>query len=295
VLQGPGLYYFDREWGGGISARYPLSIFTRFSFNLSAFSVTRNLYDAVYGVTVPDYIFPHERLNVVKPSVSWVNDNAEYGITGPVLGRRARLTASLVPAMFDDSVAFWQLDGDYRKYWLMSKRYSFALRVTAGFSQPLFDYANPQVYLGGGDDLIPFVARTNPENGPETLAEVAFSQLAVPMRGFRYYEFSGNRKFITNFEFRYPFIETLRLGWPLPLSINYLMGVLFVDYGGAWRGVPWESELEMAARTLGIGYGYGFRLNLGIFVLRYTQAYTVDDVGPGEGESRSYWSIGADF
>ena len=55
------------------------------------------------------------------------------------------------------------------------------------------------------------------------------------------------------------------------------------------------AKLETAANTLGIGYGYGFRLNLGIFVLRYTQAYTVDDVGPGEGESRSYWSIGADF
>jgi hypothetical protein len=44
-----------------------------------------------------------------------------------------------------------------------------------------------------------------------------------------------------------------------------------------------------------MGYGYGFRLNLGIFVLRYTRAHTVDGVGPGRGEFREYWSLGGEF
>jgi outer membrane protein assembly factor BamA len=224
-----------------------------------------------------------------------VNDNAEYGITGPVIGRRLRLSTGVVPPLFDDSVAFYQVDGDFRRYWMFWKKYAFAFRVTAGFSEPLGGYGNPQVYLGGGDDLIPFVARTKPGNGPENLAEVAFSQLAVPLRGFRYYEFRGDRKFITNLEFRYPFIETLRIAWPLPITMHYLMGVAFVDYGGAWNGSSGESEFETAFDTMGLGYGYGFRLNLGIFVLRYTRAHTLEGVGIGEDDFRSYWSLGADF
>jgi Tol biopolymer transport system component len=292
---GPGLYFFDRQFGANASIRYPLSIFTRFQLDLAGYSLSRSLYDAIYGMTVPDSIYPNEELQVVRPSVSWVNDNAEYGITGPVIGRRMRLTTSLVPPLFDDSVSFYQVDGDFRRYWMFWKKYALAFRVTAGFSQPIGGYGNPQVYLGGGDDLIPFVARTKPGNGPENLAEVAFSQLAVPLRGFRYYEFRGDRKFITNIEFRYPFIETLRIAWPLPITLHYLMGVAFVDYGGAWSGVAGESELETAFDTMGLGYGYGFRLNLGIFVLRYTRAHTLEGVGIGEDEFRSYWSLGADF
>lgn len=291
----PGLYFFDREFGGGVTARYPLSIFTRFEFSLSGFSVTRDLYDAMFGVTVPDSIYPREQLHILRPGVSWVNDNAEYGITGPVLGRRLRLSTNFVPPLLDDSVAFWQIDGDFRRYWMFWKKYAVAWRVTAGFSQPIAGYGNPQVYLGGGDDLIPFVAHTKVENGPENLSEVAFSQLAVPLRGFRYYEFRGDRKFISNLEFRYPFIETLRIAWPLPINLHYLMGVLFVDYGGAWSKRPREYEWETAMETLGMGYGYGFRLNLGIFVLRYTRAHTVDGVGIGQDVFRDYWSIGADF
>jgi Tol biopolymer transport system component len=292
---GPGLYFFDHQFGAATSVRYPLSIFTRFQLDISGFSLSRSLYDAIYGVTVPDSIYPNEELQVLRPSLSWVNDNAEYGITGPVIGRRLRLSTSVVPPLFDDSVAFYQVDGDFRRYWMFWKKYALAFRVTAGFSQPIGGYGNPQVYLGGGDDLIPFVARTKPGNGPENLAEVAFSQLAVPLRGFRYYEFRGDRKFITNVEFRYPFIETLRIAWPLPITLHYLMGVAFVDYGGAWSGIAGESELETAFDTMGLGYGYGFRLNLGIFVLRYTRAHTLEGVGIGEDEFRSYWSLGADF
>ncbi|HKP98578.1 MAG TPA: hypothetical protein VJ385_22800 [Fibrobacteria bacterium] len=290
-----GYYYFDRQTGGGVSARYPVSIFTRFQFDVNGFSTERRLYDAVYGNTVPDSIFHIEKLSFIQPSLTWVNDNAEYGIVGPVMGRRMRATFGYVPPLFNDSISFVQLDGDVRKYWLYWKKYAVAARITAGASEAVGSKINPQAYLGGGDDLIPFVARTNTSNEPVSLPEVVFSQLAVPVRGFRYYEFRGNRKFIGNLEFRFPFVETFRVVWPLPITLRYLMGTLFVDYGGAWQSPVDNNEFGAAFDNLGMGYGYGFRLNLGVFVLRYTRAHTVDGLGPGTGDFRSYWSLGGEF
>jgi Tol biopolymer transport system component len=292
---GGGYYYFDRQFGGGVLASYPLSIFTRFQADLNVFATSRSLYDAIYGMSAPDSIFKPEELAFLQPSLSWVNDNSEFGIVGPVLGRRMRAAVSYVPPVLNDTISFVQIDGDLRKYWLLWKKYSIAARVTAGGSTPIGGYSDPVVYLAGGDDLIPFVGRTKPGNGPESLPEVVFSQLAVPVRGFRYYEFRGDRKFISNLEFRFPFVETFRVVWPLPITMRYLMGTLFVDYGGAWQSPESGDDLGEAMDSLGMGYGYGFRLNLGIFVLRYTRAHTVEGIGPGEGEFRSYWSLGGEF
>ncbi|MDB5104491.1 MAG: WD40-like Beta Propeller Repeat [Fibrobacteres bacterium] len=290
-----GYFYFDREYGGGVTASYPLSIFTRFETNVNAFATSRRLYDALRGNPAPDSVFTPEDLAFVQPSLAWVNDNSEFGIVGPVLGRRMRAAISYVPPVLNDSISFVQVDGDIRQYWLFSKRYSIAARITAGASTPAGGYSDPVVYLAGGDDLIPFVGRTKPGNGPQTLPEAVFSQLAVPVRGFRFYEFRGDRKFIGNLEFRFPFVETFRVVWPLPITMRYLMGTLFLDYGGAWQSPPSGNELRAAMDQLGMGYGYGFRLNLGIFVLRYTRAHTVEGIGPGEGEFRSYWSLGGEF
>lgn len=290
-----GFYYLDREYGGGLSARYPLSIFTRFQADVTAFSSSRGLYSDIRGEPLPDSVFPSEDLSFIRPSFAWVNDNAMYGIVGPVTGRRMQAGIAYVPPIFSDSISFLQYDTDLRQYWMFYKKYTVAARISAGASQAVGGHANPQVYLAGGDDLLPFVARTKPGNGPETLSEVVFSQLAVPVRGFRYYEFRGNRKFISNLEFRFPFVETFRIVWPLPITMRYLMGTLFLDYGGAWQGVGAENELDAALDNLGLGYGYGFRLNLGIFVLRYTRAHAYEGIGPGDGEFRSYWSLGAEF
>jgi Tol biopolymer transport system component len=290
-----GFYYFDREYGGSVSARYPVSQFTRFQADINGFATERRLYDAIYGNMVPDSIFAPENLAFVQPSVSWIHDNAEYGIVGPLLGRRMKATISYVPPLFTDSISFIQADADFRKYWLFSKAFSLVARAAVGASEAVGGKTNPQLYLGGGDDLIPFVARTKPGNEPVTLPEVVFSQLAVPVRGFRFYEFRGNRKFISNLEFRFPFVETFRVVWPLPITLRYLMGTLFFDYGGAWQSPTNDNEFQAAIDGLGMGYGYGLRLNLGVFVLRYTNAWTVADVGPGRGGSRSYWSIGGEF
>jgi Tol biopolymer transport system component len=294
-LVGGNFYYLDQEWGGGVTARYPLSIFTRFELNLQGFAISRGLYDAETGSQVSDSLFPTEALNVFRPSVGWVNDNSNYGPVGPLLGRRMAASLAYVPPLSGDSISFVQADADVRRYWLFFKKYSVAARVSAGMSQAVGDHVNPAVYLGGGDDLIPFVARIKSENDPVGLAQSAFAQIAVPVRGFRYYEFRGDRKFITNLEFRFPFVDVLHTVWPLPITIRYLMGTLFVDYGGAWSGEAPGNELRNALDTLGLGYGYGFRLNLGVFVLRYTRAHTWDGIGPGTGEFRSYWSLGGEF
>src|SRR5690606_1961533 len=130
----------------------------------------------------------------------------------------------------------------------------------------------------------------NSANFPLTLEEFHYSDLDVPLRGFDYYDFRGSRKFITNLEFRYPFIREFSIVWPLPIAIRHVMGNAFVDYGGAWsRGNAFDE--------FGMGAGVGMRLNLGIFVLRWTRAWPVEFEGLVEKDNprRDYWSLGAEF
>lgn len=93
---------------------------------------------------------------------------------------------------------------------------------------------------------------------------------------------------VGNMEFRFPFIDRLSFGWPIPLTITNVTGVLFTDLGGTW-----DNRETLAER--GWGYGWGWRLNLGIFVLRYTRAWSVHDFSTVQRNDYTYWSLGAEF
>ena len=123
---------------------------------------------------------------------------------------------------------------------------------------------------------------------PENLAEFYLSDLDFPLRGYDIYDFEGTRKFLTNLEFRFPFVQQLAFASPVPLAISNVMGNLFVDWGGAWSSGDPLSQM-------GVGFGYGLRLNLGIFILKYTRAESVDGLGGYHHGTRHYWSMGSEF
>jgi outer membrane protein assembly factor BamA len=162
-----------------------------------------------------------------------------------------------------------------------------AVRVSAGMSEALGHYDNPHQFWVGGEDFT-FNAHANSANLPKKLEEFYFSQFDFPLRGFDYYEFKGTRKFVSNLEFRFPFIREFSVVWPIPISLRYVMGNVFADYGGAWSS-------GNAFDEMGLGLGYGMRMNLGVFVLKYTRAWAINDVGTHKNPQRDYWSLGAEF
>jgi hypothetical protein len=265
---------FDSEWsiggkemsyGGRGAVLYPLSIFTRWQFNVITQYISRekDIYyysvDTVLNQVFIDSIIPvSNEKGIFYPSLSWSHDNAQWGISGPINGKRINARFSMVPPLLEKDIFFMIGDLDFRKYWRFAKKYTVAFRANGGFSEPIGGKRNPHRYLLGGDDFIniyPFNLRTSNLPDEIDIEGLFFTEFALPLRGYPYFEFSGNRKALFNLEFRYPFIKELSIVWPLPLRIRHVTGVIFTDYGMAWtysqphyfhdeRGEKYRSEVE---------------------------------------------------
>ena len=283
----------DRRYGFGLGARYPLSTFTRVEGGLFTRYTRRDREIQHYspidsGRFVLDSVTT-ERIDVdaFLPSAAWVHDNAQWGIVGPVAGRRLMAGVQWLPPVLQDSLSYVKVDVDTRFYKEFYKRYTLAFRVAGGFSEAVWGRKNPHSYFVGGEAYT-FNAHANYDNLPDNLAQFYFSDLDFPLRGYDVFDFRGTRKFVTNAEFRFPFVRELSFVWPAPFAITNVMGNLFVDYGGAWsQGNPLDQ--------LGMGMGYGWRMNLGVFVLKYTRAWSVQGLADKYKGPRSYWSIGSEF
>jgi outer membrane protein assembly factor BamA len=278
---------------------WPFSVFSRVAATVDLAWRTRtyrkyngisyNWFDDTYEY---DYVdndsIPQVRRNTLGLGLSWTFDNAEWGVAGPVLGSRLWAGLYTVPkGVLQSGVGFWKAETDLRHYFLLFKRYTLAIRAMGGVSQPFRNAVNPHAYLLGGDSWT-LNWRFNEENYSYTLDETSFGEWDTPLRGFRYHEFRGSRMALFNVEWRFPLIQQLLLGWPIPLGIRNVEGVLFADFGGAWEGMDWFGNR-------GLGYGWGARMNLGIFVLRYSMAWSSHAASTVKLGRRSYWSLGADF
>jgi outer membrane protein assembly factor BamA len=191
---------------------------------------------------------------------------------------------------------FWTLRGDLRRYLLIGRTYAFALRLAGGVSGGGY----PQKFLLGG--MMDWVNYKYRRFSPEYFSEnnFFFSTFETPLRGTLYYEMIGTRFMLTNLEFRFPLIQYLVLGWPLPVGFQNIRGVLFMDVGSAWENdKAWkpfssaESGLPVF-RDLKGGIGMGVRMNLGYFILRYDYARATD-LQRVVGDAVHYFSFGADF
>jgi outer membrane protein assembly factor BamA len=279
----------DRRFGFGGTVRYPLSPFTRMEAGVLARFTERTAHRTVYdSLLVRDSVIRyHTPVDGLLPSVAWVHDNAQWGIVGPVAGRRMMAGLQWLPPVFQDSLSYVKAEVDLRWYHELFKRYTFAFRMSAGASEAVAGRRNPHAYYVGGEAYT-FNAHANYDNAPNSLARFYFSDLDFPLRGYDVFDFGGTRKFVGSAEFRFPFVRELSFAWPVPLSITNVMGNLFVDYGGAWsEGNPLEQ--------LGMGLGYGWRLNLGVFVLKYTRAWSVQGMADKHKGPRTYWSLGSEF
>jgi Tol biopolymer transport system component len=240
----------------------PFNRFNRMELSLQGSSVSSRVFP--FGF-LGDSIEADKTRYYASSTTGLVHDNTLFGSTGPLAGGRSRI--SYEQAIGD--IRFSSFLVDHRKYFNLRQRYAFAARfVWAG------SYGrNPQLFRIGG---------------PYTL------------RGPDYGELDGTHVGFANFEFRFPFIEQLVLGWPAPLGFRAIRGVIFMDVGGAWYDddlfQPFTTEGPGAFRLKDTtaGYGFGMRLNLGLFILRYDLVQRTN-LGRSIGKARSWITFGGDF
>lgn len=284
-----------RNFGAVFTASYPFSRFNR--IDLTA------LWYNVY-LEYLSYNIPIEKVSTFLPDISYVHDDVlwglRWGIYAPVSGSRYNVSARFSPEFGKHGRDFRTFSFDYRRYLMLSPKYQFALRATAGAS---FGKNSQQFFLGGVDNWINRKFRGGKRI--ERIDDVFFSEFITPLRGAYYYDRIGDRYFLANLEFRFPLIEYLKLGFP-PISLFNIRGVAFYDIGSAWyqnrgdwwslsdfRGTEKDATGSTVFRDLISGYGVGSRIIFLGFLLRIDVAWRFDL----QSSSRPiyYFSLGIDF
>ncbi|MGB9851363.1 MAG: peptidase MA family metallohydrolase [Candidatus Kapaibacteriota bacterium] len=212
-----------RNYGLGFSASYPLSLFNRFEMNFNFFNASKE--------NISDYFEPTLTRTILYPTIRYVYDDVLYGSFAPVRGSRYYLEFRAVPKVFKNSINFFTLKFDYRKYWDFGYFLKLAFRGTGATSFG----SNPQrFYLGGVSNWINYDLNYDNFlfNNPE---DFVFMELITPLRGWRYSESAGNHFFASNIELRFPLFTALLPG-PVPIIFNDILGVVFCDVGGTWTG-----------------------------------------------------------
>ncbi len=291
-----GYFFSDRVYGAQGYVTYPFSRFTRFDFELSQVTVSRDN-------IAPPGVLDDRTTNILFGTLQFVNDAVIWGLTGPVAGQRYMVKADHSIKTVGSSLNFRSLEFDYRKYWYFWRQYNMALRLGGGLSG---GSDAKTFYVGGSSN---WIDPTRAKDDIFSVEDIYINEIVVPVRGYDYFASAGSRFAIANLEFRYPFIDYFRMHFPLPITFSQISGALFWDMGTAWsRGEdgaildnlsfynPRNNVIENPPGVGDVlaGFGFGPRANLGIFVLRVDLAWStsLSEVAP---KPKWYFSFGAEF
>lgn len=299
-------YYFyssagwvrDRNYGFSLFMSNPFSRYTRISFGSTLMGINREYLDISddFADFLIDFglISPRNRFFLLN-NLTYSKDNTIWGYTGPVNGSRSAIGLTYSPGLGKNGIDFTTIRGDYRKYYRLSKDFTFAIRGSAGAS---FGEYPQKFFLGGLPNWINY--RYSGNLRVDKVEEIYFATFEMPLRGAYYYQLEGTRYVLTNFEFRFPLIRQLSMGFPLPISLWNVGGALFMDMGMAWDK---EDDLKpfvkrddgfYRAQDLFTSIGFGARMNLGFFLLRLDFAWETDFMRTASSPV-VLWSMGADF
>lgn len=186
--------------GAEIFASYPLSRDTRMELS-AGFYDQLYLFDSALESTGGDLV-----LGAVYPSGTYVPlgtalivDKARFREFGAFAGWRTRIDFRYAPPGVAD-LTFREWVVDHRMYFPVTARNIIAHRTWLAWSQG----EDPNVFFMGG-----------------------LNQL----RGYDWLQFSGNRAWFMNLEYRWPFIDEVRGG---AMAITDIRGLFFWDMGGSW-------------------------------------------------------------
>ena len=282
--------FSDRFYGFEGFISRPFTTFSRVELIGAEYFIDRRYYDIDWGDTRKP-----RSTRVTTGTISWVHDNVLWGYTGPINGQRAKVSLSSGIDLFNTrNLTFHSLEFDYRKYWHIRGAFSAAFRLAGGVSEG----KTPKRYFLGGTTN--WIGSRTLDSAVYDVENLYFSEIVTPLRGIPYYGLSGNRFGLMNFEFRFPLVRILALGFPLPLVLGNVMGVAFTDVGASWfdnnfKGVVTDPNGSQHFNDIHTGFGCGMRLNvLGFALLRYDIAWTTDFAKVSDRPTH-YFSIGADF
>jgi outer membrane protein assembly factor BamA len=248
------------------SLLYPFSFYTRAELGggylLREFLAQSFEIDPETGEFVPTLVPIDDNFPLAQASL--VGDSTRFTSWGPVSGRRWRLDSFYAPDLDESGTLFWNSDLDVRQYLQVTQRSNLALR---GF----FGYATgnqPTPYSFGGLDTL---------------------------RGTDFREFSGDRVFFANVEYRFPLIDVVAT--PI-LVFQGVRGVIFFDVGGAWyndfEDFDFYNSDEGRLEDAVAAYGWGFTMRLFGLDLNWDFAKRYDFKEAEDGFRTSFW-IGTRF
>ncbi len=219
--------------GGQAVAVYPFDFFTRAELGLTGYASDVQVWK----------FFPYpfdgwQRVDrwleaVFYASPALVFDNTFWDQYGPARGVRCRFGADLALPMVSDR-QFQSPYLDARNYQRLGRRFVFASRL---YGVASLGRDADQYYLGG-----------------ETV------------RGYNWGEFyddTGSYAGLAGIELRYPFLDKLKLAFPLPLEIGGIRGVAFLDGGMVFRrGMRVWDPRRNQLQDLKLGIGTGLRIQV---------------------------------
>lgn len=252
--EGDHARFSERKRGGALGASYPFHTFRRVDFDLLGMNVDRTRYETVGGRREET---SHSRSTVLLPSLSHTFDNALWGWTGPIQGSRSVALLQHSVPIGGDELEFTSAMVDVRRYHRFSGEYVLAWRTMVSSSWG----ADPQEYQLGG---------------PSTL------------RGQVRQSIRGRNAALASVEYRYPFLDYVKFGWPLRTAFGGVRGDLFLDVGTAFddpsgaRLTATNAAGERALRDLHIGFGVGARARVAYLPLRFDLGWRTDGVSVSE-------------
>lgn len=246
-----------RDIGVQTLVSYPIDKFNRFDF----YNMLRFWNEEWFSWQNDDWHLESgysEKSTIFSTALFFVHDTAIWGYTGPIKGSRINVG---VEKSFSKKLSYLNFYSDFRKYIPLSREYQFAYQLEVNSS---IGKDKQEFVLGGYYSL----------------------------RGYSENEFLGNNIALSSIEFRYPFIKSFRLGFPLPIWLRNIRGAIFSDFGYVWNSYDEFKSNRM--NDIKIGYGFGTRMNLGYFVLKFDWAWRADKDIYKQHPS-FYFSLNAEF
>jgi hypothetical protein len=279
---------------------YPFSTFRRVELGMSANWFRSDVLFQGQYLDTGEVLNQEERLwemDFLQPSAALVFDNSLFGWTGPIYGRRYRVSVSRPLG----DISFTEAMVDFRNYINIRQHLVFAARLTALVRQGEDGDRFP-FYWGGPYFLRGYDANSFRFDSAECQADVSEVSACPALE-----QLIGSSAAIMNLEVRFPFIRELRLG---PLGqFPPVDALVFFDGGVAWSdrvcvggrtGAPgvqdcppdrsrdvrltWrrdDGDDPMLVRQPLFSYGAGIRFNIFYAVLRFDYAMPLNRPGGG--------------
>jgi Tol biopolymer transport system component len=230
-------YYLEveREFGFYALTSYPLSKFFRVDLDHTIYGKTEkwSKWDGDEYVHVESL---DDNWTVYAPRLSFVYDNALYGPTGPLDGKRCMYSVS--QSAFSD-LEYITHYTDLRFYRYFAKRFSFAFRLAAGAS------FGPDAQNFELNRFFDVRAYEMPDAHPDY-----------------------HRKAVSTMELRFPLLDYMKLGFPLPIELGSIRGSAYLDVGAVWNDDDFKGYEDDRLKDLKMGFGFGPRFNLGFVILK---------------------------